>query len=158
MDCPTTHRAGTPRRSQVAIMRPALQALPPNRNQMCLTRARVTRSMAGSLTHANQIESLPNLKCIVAVGCCRLSAATRQSTVYFDAIVTVDSPGAYIVVCRDLCTIIKILLLSNNHNITIGSPELFGDASSATRVRPRSGSRPQGCQGPGCEEGGGNGM
>ena len=76
--------------------------------------------MASSPTHANQIESLPDLKCIVAVGCCRLSAATRQSTVYFDAIVTVDSPGAYIVVGGGLCTKLKIFFFCNKHNNTIG--------------------------------------
>ena len=158
MDYPATHLTGTPGRSQVAVMRPVrahflqidIRCARPGKGSRVPWRAR-------SLIHANLIETLPNLKCIVAVGCCRLSAATRQSTVYFDAIVTVDSPGAYIVVCRDLCTIIKILL-SNNNNVTIGSPEQFGDGSSATRVQPRSGSRPQGCQGPGCEEGGGNGM
>ena len=124
MDYQATHLRGTPRRSQVAIMRPVSQAFPPNRYQMCLTRQRVTSSMASSLIHANQIESLPNLKCIVAVGCCRLSAATRQSTVYFDAIVTVGSHVAYIVVCRDLCLIVKILLSDNTqqyHNGVTGA-------------------------------------
>ena len=110
---------------------------------------------ARSLIHANLIETLPNLKCIVAVGCCRLSAATRQSTVSFDAIVTVGSHVAYIVVCRDLCLIVKILLSDNTqqyHNGVTGairrrflsharSAEKWLKAARLPRARLRRGRR-----------------
>ena len=79
----------------------------------------------GELSDTCEAECLPDLECVVAVGIARVFAAALELTAHFDAIVTVNTAGVYTIVCRDLCAIIAISL-SNNDNVTIGSPGQFG--------------------------------
>lgn len=91
----------------------------------CVADQRKRHKVYGEVSDTCEAECLPDLECIVAVGFARVFAAALDLTAHFNAIVTVNTAGVYTIVCRDLCTIIKISL-SNSDNITIRSPGQFG--------------------------------